>query len=188
MLGSCRWWWLCGLWATRQRCPSNPQPFCLLRRQRRRAACSYGRDHAPQRIDLYPAGTLHPLTTIDIHVSQRSDAAAATKLLLGLTRPSNFPVAARLPAAAASSIIPNPLRSPPPVQGRLQETAKTQSPIFEPAQRCRLCGHACRHRQTVAATRPTTRSRVGSVTTTRPAQPESAARALFRLCQCRGLG
>src|SRR5262245_25649673 len=30
------------------------------------AACSRGRDHAPQCIDLYPAGTARPLTTIDI--------------------------------------------------------------------------------------------------------------------------
>ena len=70
------------------------------------AACSLGRGHAPQRIDLYPAGTLRPLTTIDIHVSRESKAAVVTKLLLGFVEPSIFPVAARLTARTASLIPP----------------------------------------------------------------------------------
>src|ERR1700680_839237 len=135
------------------------------------AACSLGRDHAPRRIDLYPAGTLRPLTTIDIHVSQGSDAAMATKLLLGLVGhlTSRSPLASPLPRPAL--LFPTPLWSPPPGRGRPREIAKTRSPISEPARRCRLCDPACQHRQTVAATTSTARSPAGSAATTTPAQP-----------------
>src|SRR5438270_1896949 len=41
------------------------------------AACSQGRGHALHRIDLYPVGTLSPLTMIDIHVSQEHESCGS---------------------------------------------------------------------------------------------------------------
>ena len=55
------------------------------------ALASLGRDHAPRRIDLYPAGTLRPLTTIDIHVSREPERCGGDHTTSGLREAINFP-------------------------------------------------------------------------------------------------
>lgn len=66
------------------------------------AARSLGRDHAPERIDLYPAGTPRPLTMIDIHVSREPERCVGDQTITGSHKTINF--AGRLTAFAASSI------------------------------------------------------------------------------------
>jgi hypothetical protein len=49
-------------------------------------APSLGRDHAPWRIDLYTAGTLYPLTMIDIHVSREVESCVGDQTTTGSHR------------------------------------------------------------------------------------------------------
>lgn len=153
-------------------------------------ASSLGRDHAPWRIDLYTAGTLRPLTMIDIHVSREAESCVGDQTTSGLR--GAIKLAGR--------------RSPRRIRGKLdpffltlcccalrqqaahRETAKTQSPTCEQGRRYRPCGRACRLRRTVAATRSTTCSPVGSATKTKPARPVSIAQAWILLCQCHDRG
>src|SRR6266699_3730024 len=75
-------------------------PFSLPRRQLGVAASSLGRDHAPRRIDSYPAGTARPLTTIDIHVSREPESCGGDQTTTGLQGAIYLPD--RLTAAAVS--------------------------------------------------------------------------------------
>src|SRR6476659_8287391 len=79
--------WSAGLWGCGQRVSVVHQiPSLILLPYERRlgvAACSLGRDHAPQRIDLYPAGTIHPQTTIDIHVSREPESCGGDQTTTG---------------------------------------------------------------------------------------------------------
>jgi len=79
-----------GAWTTRQRCPANLQ-LSLPGGSAGVAACPLGRDHAPQRIDLYPAGTRRPLTTIDIHVSREPESCGGDQTTTGLQGAINLP-------------------------------------------------------------------------------------------------
>jgi hypothetical protein len=54
------------------------------------AARSLGRDHAPERIDLYPAGTPRPLTMIDIHVSREPERCVGDQTITGSHKTINF--------------------------------------------------------------------------------------------------
>lgn len=97
---------------------SLPSLFFFLRCQMRDVDIgSFGRGHAHQRIDLYPVRAQAPSS--HNRYSRMPNARKRrwrTKLLLGCEQPSIFPVANRLTAGAASSLIScrcQPLRAAP---------------------------------------------------------------------------
>ena len=84
-----------GLLSSRQPCSSSS---VRERRSHRTDHSCHGRDHAHQRIDLYPVEGLDPRTIIGIHVDRGRKAWETTTLLLGFEEPSIFPVASHLTA------------------------------------------------------------------------------------------
>ena len=90
---------------------------------------SFGRGHAHRRIDLYPVRVHAPSS--QNQYSRMPNARKRrwrTKLLLGCEQPSIFPVANRLAAGAASSLISyQALRAAP--SGMMPSSTKRQSAI-----------------------------------------------------------